>query len=776
MITYYINSVDISSSVEVNTLTITEQIQRRATSASFIMLDNKPTDYQDAQIYDHVSVSSYSGTTLIIKDNTCSGESVWKNNFFYIGQTIIIGIGESTQEEVTIASFDSSTNTITLSAAAISAHSEDEKVGVRIFGGTIAGVSDENLDILTNLIYRVECIDYTKIFDKRLLNEAHEDRNSLYIINDSINDFVNLNILIDDMDYTDNAAIQAEWIEGDDGDNPTIDASDFKETNKSGVFPWTFSGGTAAFTSTPSSLDFSDLSGVASGTPSEGVFAFWYKQSDNTAITSIEFRIGSSASDYTALTFVPTSDDDWNYKRINLIDGSETGTPDWTSIDYLQINITQTADANIRFDGIRINETGSFTFDGVEDGTMADNFNISFKKPSLIMERLANRENFYWYIDYDKDVKFYNAVNKLSPFSLNNTSNNFNNLNIEIDTSQLINRQITRGGLAVSTSTFEQDIAGDGQSRVFLLKSKFKNMAIWVDDNGTTDTMEAGTTITSITATAHGLAVGDFITNRDRENVTREVLTVPTANTFTVAAVTGQTNGDTFSIFSTKTVGIEFLVDEATVDYVSNFNEKSIKATDSEATLTTDGIIKFQYNEMFNVLVQAQDNASITSMTNLIGGDGIFEGDPIVDSSIKTLTEGQDRSKAQLTKYSNALINASFTTDKHGLRAGQTLNIIDSNRSLNSNFLIQTMTRQIRNSDYSVFSIQCSSTLFGIVELFQKLLDKNITDSENEDVETLENVDETISISDASSSSLDDPTKTWGVDANNGIWSQFQWS
>jgi hypothetical protein len=41
--------------------------------------------------------------------------------------------------------------------------------------------------------------------------------------------------------------------------------------------------------------------------------------------------------------------------------------------------------------------------------------------------------------------------------------------------------------------------------------------------------------------------------NRTRNNAVREVLTY-TANSFTVSAVTGQTNGDTFSLFVSQTV------------------------------------------------------------------------------------------------------------------------------------------------------------------------------------------------------------------------------
>ena len=64
-----------------------------------------------------------------------------------------------------------------------------------------------------------------------------------------------------------------------------------------------------------------------------------------------------------------------------------------------------------------------------------------------------------------------------------------------------------------------------------------------------TDTAEAGTTTTNVTAVGHGMIVGDFMVNVTRANVTRGVLSVPDPNNFTVAAVTGQTTGDALRLY-----------------------------------------------------------------------------------------------------------------------------------------------------------------------------------------------------------------------------------
>lgn len=79
-------------------------------------------------------------------------------------------------------------------------------------------------------------------------------------------------------------------------------------------------------------------------------------------------------------------------------------------------------------------------------------------------------------------------------------------------------------------------------SREWITKNKFKNLSVKLNDGSITDTMEASTNTTTVNATAHGLVAGDYIVNRTRSNAVREVLTVPSANQFTVSAVTGQTS------------------------------------------------------------------------------------------------------------------------------------------------------------------------------------------------------------------------------------------
>src|SRR5690606_8033746 len=107
----------------------------------------------------------------------------------------------------------------------------DDKIGEIIFGGTISRVVDENLHSLTNLVYPITCVGYEKLFDKKLVADTWTNIDARYIINDILNSTVNFNRTLDNMSYVDNTAIQASWIESDDGSNPTVNSDRIEGEN-----------------------------------------------------------------------------------------------------------------------------------------------------------------------------------------------------------------------------------------------------------------------------------------------------------------------------------------------------------------------------------------------------------------------------------------------------------------------------------------------------------------------------------------------------------------
>jgi len=734
VILYYINSTDRSADVRSSTLRISNQIQQRSDAASFEIFQNtKPSENQDVQIFFADTIASFAGTTVTLDGN-------FERNVvrFFAGQKLRIRIGDSDEETVEVSSYTESTLEIELVTAPSGSVSQGDKIGTLMFGGVVSRVRDKNVGALTQLEYGIDCVDYSKIFDRKLISDTWEDVDSRFIINSFVNSTINFNSTLDDMDYDDNAAIQAAWIETGDGDNPTIDSSDFIEGDAAGVLNWTNAGGTATFTGTVTSKDVSTFTGAASGAPTEGEMMIWLNGADVSTMTDIKLRVGSDASNYAEFDLeVPDTDGEWQYYSKKFVNASITGTPDWTAVDTVVIVITETGSSSLNVNGIRVNQENSFTLFNVAETKAFDDFRSPQLKPTVLVQQLAKSWEYIWYIDYFRDIHFKDSDLIASAYNLTETSDNFTDLEVEVDQSQLGNRIIIRGGEKTSTSLYAQVFQGDDTLREWILKNKFKNLTITLDDNSSTDTMEAGTTTTTVKATGHGLAVGDHIVQRSRGDVVREVLTAADADTFTVEAVTGQTNGDTFSKFDTaKTDGIEGISDETTVDYVANSNEKSVRATASEATLTTSDFLRFSYNERTPIQVRYTDSASANAMKALGYGDGVFDLDPITDRNIQDVATALALAQARVNEFSNALILGSFRTDQHGLQAGQTIHITDSNRSIDDDYVIQRVNMTQNGGqyhDYVEYRIQFGTTLFGVIEFYQKLLKSKDSVEQNVD-------------------------------------------
>ena len=722
MIYYYINAIDRSGDVEANTFSKQGQIQQRTDVCSFdVFQGTKPEENQDLKIYDGATVLSHAGDTIVLKDTY-----ELEVNAFRTGQFIWLKIGDSAIEKAEVLTYTESTKTIVLTASPDVSLSADDQIGELIFGGTIAQVQDENVVILENIIYKITGTDYTRIFDKKRVSDTWEDEGSRYIINDFLNTTVNYNSTIDNLSYANATAIRAEWIESGDGDNPNVDTANYLESTSAGVFAWTNAGGTALWSATPTSKNLSQFFGVSSGQPIEGFLMLWGQTTDQAKITTLKIRLGSDSSNYALFTFELTDSEDFQYMKSRGVDAVVTGTPDWTAADYCAIEIVETSDGTINLNGIRVNDDSSFTCFNVESTNNFDDYRSPHLSPAKLINQIAKSWERIWYIDYERDIHFKIKENTVAPYSINDTSDNFTNLKMTVDTSSLGNRIKIFGGEKISDSEYTEIKEGDSARREFNLTSKFSGLVITLDDNTSTDLMEAGTTTTNITAGTHGLVTGDYITNRTRANAVRKVTKVDNDN-FTVEAVTAQTNGDTFSKFATaKTSGIEGLVDETTVDYVYNSNAQSVRATDSEDTYDSGDFLKFTYYERLPINIEYTDSASANALKALRLGDGIFELDPISDRNIQDDATALSIAQAKVQEFGNPIITGTFKTDQKGLDTGQLLTIVETtNRSISAEYVIQTIrTKQKEGKfkDYLTFNVQFGTTLFGWIEFMQKLL------------------------------------------------------
>lgn len=759
------------------------------------------SQYQDIKIYEDAKIVSISGTDLVIdKDFSATG-------LFRSGTKFFMGVGLGIEEEVEVDSVDGVN--ITLLNAPSNTHIVDTLVGVKKFAGNIIDIRDDNIDILANIEYEIKCLDYTKVLDKALVNDTHEDKEARYIINQALNVDINNNERIDDMEYDDNTAIQAAWTESGDGENPTISTSDPIENVTNGVFDWTAAksgSDEAAWTNNSiGGIDISNLVNATTGLPRNGAITFWYKASSLDPTQDYDIELGTSSGNVVSwLNNAINDDGEWHYVRLKFKDLSNSGgTQDWTNVNRLKIFVKQTnaGDGTIEFDDFRIVDDGAFTMLNVQKSTDFDDFRLNRVKPTEMLQRLADELAWYWYVDYERNIHLFPESTNVAPFALNETSDNFTNLRIKYDTSKLINRQVLEGADETSESVYPQVIPGDAVVKEWIMKNKFKNLEVLLDDNTVTDLTEAGTTTTNITIVGHGLATGDYITNRSQGNAVREITKVDDDN-FTVAAVTGQGVGDTLSFYTAKNVGVEGFDAEAGNDYMSNFNQKSIRVVEGADPPDVGDFLLFRYNEVFPIIVQRKENISIANMKSILGfTNGIFDGQKMIDRTIKSRPEATKVVEAKLKKYSNQIITATFNTTQEGLRTGQLISIKDttsSTRNINQNFVIQKVTQKQVEEGENNFTVTASSLLFGVMELLQQLLrqGRKLEFDEDARIDNLEDADEIINIVDVLATAVDDNKQEESIDvsdaiatsvvtppfqwqpggANPAIWNLFSWS
>lgn len=729
MLKLYINSADRTGDLQNNTLQKSSQNQQRADDLNFTLFQgSKPNENQTVRLFMGDTILTVAGATI-----TLSGYFQANVGKFYPGQKLYTGIGTVRECKNTVLTYtetaDSSNRvtsaTIVLTASPSITPNVGDLIGELIFGGVTSRVQALNVEVLQNLEYQVQCVSFDKLFDKKLLAGSYSGKGARYIINDQTNININYNALVDTLSYASNGAIQAVWIEAQDGGNPTVDASDYLEGTASAVFPWTFSAGTAKWEANLTSQNVVALVGVSTGAPTKGNLMIWGEAANYTKITGMKLRIGSSAANYAEITIPKPTSNIWGYNQVTMLGATIVGTPDWTAFDYAAIVITENGTSSIKLNGFRINAEGSFTLYNVVDTPPFTTYQINNIKPTASMDDLGKYAQYVWDIDYERDIHFAPPGTINAPFNLSTTSANFHDLQTEVDQSQVGNRIIVNGGLVNSTSLYSQVFQGDDKTRSWLLYTKYNNLTLKINDGTGTHAAEVGTTTTNIKWTAHGLATGDWIVNTTRSNTARQITKVDN-NNFTVQAITAQTSGDTITWFNlTKTIGIDGVDVEASYDYMGNYQNQSIRASTQTATLPTTSFLLATFYEKIPIQVQYADSGSAAALKALGLGDGIFDLQPITDNSIQDTGTALARAQAQINQYKNPVVQGSFVTDQDGLKVGQIININDSYRGFNADVMIQTIqATQNEGSykDYFSYSVSWGTTLFGLIEFFEKLI------------------------------------------------------
>lgn len=121
-----------------------------------------------------------------------------------------------------------------------------------------------------------------------------------------------------------------------------------------------------------------------------------------------------------------------------------------------------------------------FTSTGVElNGPPVEYIPFDYMRPSECFKKLADYCGWHWYIDYDKDVKFFSEYTEAAPYEITDASDVFD-LAYSLDIQGLRNRVYVKGGTYLSDA-YTHDVLADGTSSAWVLPHAPHNLTMTVD-------------------------------------------------------------------------------------------------------------------------------------------------------------------------------------------------------------------------------------------------------------------------------------------------------
>ena len=121
-----------------------------------------------------------------------------------------------------------------------------------------------------------------------------------------------------------------------------------------------------------------------------------------------------------------------------------------------------------------------FSIAGIEDGTTIERVVFNYSTPTECIQRIADSIGYRYYIDAYKTVYFVANNSENATEGITNTGNFWQNLQINIDISNMVNVVVVRGGTYLSEEVIYTEVA-DGEKTQFVLPEKPHDVSVYVN-------------------------------------------------------------------------------------------------------------------------------------------------------------------------------------------------------------------------------------------------------------------------------------------------------
>ncbi len=273
----------------------------------------------------------------------------------------------------------------------------------KLFSGRILSKKESFLP--PNLLkYPVECIDYTRDLDRKLVFESYKNQYAGNIIKDIIDKYTKIGIPTGHNDP------DSQWISETnayDGNTATSANNDISPTS------WS---------------SFLEL--IISSTLCDSVkFYAWF--GGEFSINSIDVDVYYDGAwhhiyegTYADREWVEKSfDEDYLVTKARVRFYNSGASPSGCSLYEFNFGVSL-----------------GFTTNNIVDGPIISEIAFDFVQISEVITKIAEICKFEWYIDYDKDIHFFDSSLNPAPFQLDDDQANYKDLIINTDISQLRNR------------------------------------------------------------------------------------------------------------------------------------------------------------------------------------------------------------------------------------------------------------------------------------------------------------------------------------------------
>lgn len=138
-------------------------------------------------------------------------------------------------------------------------------------------------------------------------------------------------------------------------------------------------------------------------------------------------------------------------------------------------------------DDINTDYCSGFTITNVENpGPTIDQIQFNYLSVGECLTKLADLIGYDWYVDYNKDIHFFPVETNLAPIALEDNGEEFDDLHIETDRTQIRNRIFVRGGWYLSANYTQDTITAGAGQKEFPVRYRPHSLTVTVDAAGKT--------------------------------------------------------------------------------------------------------------------------------------------------------------------------------------------------------------------------------------------------------------------------------------------------